>query len=111
MHSTLGQMPPRRSFMAWAYLLSGNFNNASNGYSDVSFVSNLNQAIARPDPNDDAGASTSMKNDDRASNGYSDVSFVSNLNQAIARPDPNDDAGASTSMKNDDRVSVSRCYV
>ncbi|CAJ0603473.1 unnamed protein product [Cylicocyclus nassatus] len=38
---------------------------ASNGYSDVSFVSNLNQAIARPDPNDDAGASTSMKNDDR----------------------------------------------
>ncbi|KAE9418505.1 hypothetical protein Angca_000745, partial [Angiostrongylus cantonensis] len=39
---------------------------ASNGYSDVSFVSNLNQAIARPDPNDDAGASTSLKNDDRA---------------------------------------------
>ncbi|KAJ1368621.1 hypothetical protein KIN20_029792 [Parelaphostrongylus tenuis] len=38
---------------------------ASNGYSDVSFVSNLNQAIARPDPNDDAGASTSLKNDDR----------------------------------------------
>ncbi|RCN31664.1 hypothetical protein ANCCAN_22549 [Ancylostoma caninum] len=38
---------------------------ASNGYSDVSFVSNLNQAIARPDPNDDAGASTSMKSDDR----------------------------------------------
>ncbi|VDO96293.1 unnamed protein product [Heligmosomoides polygyrus] len=38
---------------------------ASNGYSDVSFVSNLNQAIARPDPNDDAGASTSMRSDDR----------------------------------------------
>ncbi|KJH49858.1 hypothetical protein DICVIV_03969 [Dictyocaulus viviparus] len=38
---------------------------ASNGYSDVSFVSNLNQAIARPDPNDDAGTSTSTKNDDR----------------------------------------------
>ncbi|CAI4221862.1 unnamed protein product [Auanema sp. JU1783] len=40
---------------------------ANHGYSDVSFVSNLSQAIARPDPNDEnpLDESPSTKNDDR----------------------------------------------
>uniref|UniRef100_A0A1I7XA05 Homeobox domain-containing protein n=1 Tax=Heterorhabditis bacteriophora TaxID=37862 RepID=A0A1I7XA05_HETBA len=50
---------------------------ASNGYSDVSFVSNLNQAIARPDPNDDGTiASTSQRNDDRIADSEDRCSVV-----------------------------------